>query len=276
MLDMVEMSLMLATEGSEPEDSKLQIGVEMKPMILFAGSQWNDESASEQATLFRQLKTTMIDLFQGEEISSIDVAGLQYVLMVAAGENNGDTTNSSDGSVKPVIHLRWYRVRTVRSSTPKVPRVELDQIGPSLDFRIGRFRFADPNVLSEAMKHAKRANEARTKKNVETDLMGDKLGRVHLGKQDLSQLQTRKMKGLKRSRDHDDDMVVDGRNGMEKDEDDVISQDEDEEEVGMELNEGSDFSAEGSGIGGSGDEIDIEEDSGDDAADKMPKRQKLG
>lgn len=127
------------------------------------------------------------------------------------------------------------------------------------------------------MKHTKRANVVRVKKNVETDLMGDKLGRVHLGKQDLSQLQTGKMKGVKRNRDDDDDMVMDEMNGVEEGEDDVVSQDEDEEEGGIELNEGRDFSAEGSGVGGSVDEIDIEVDSGDDAvADKVPKRQKLG
>lgn len=34
-----------------------------------------------------------------------------------------------------------------------------------------------------------------------TDIVGDKIGRIHLGKQDLAELQTRKMKGLKRSRD---------------------------------------------------------------------------
>lgn len=28
--------------------------------------------------------------------------------------------------------------------------------------------------------------------------MGDKMGRIHMGRQDLNQLQTRKMKGLKR------------------------------------------------------------------------------
>ena len=33
--------------------------------------------------------------------------------------------------------------------------------------------------------------------------MGDKMGRIHLGKQDLRELQTRKMKGLKRFRDTD-------------------------------------------------------------------------
>ena len=47
--------------------------------------------------------------------------------------------------------------------------------------------------------------QAKTKKNIETDIIGDKIGRIHLGKQDLSQLQTRKMKGLKRSRDVADD-----------------------------------------------------------------------
>lgn len=33
--------------------------------------------------------------------------------------------------------------------------------------------------------------------------MGDKVGRIHLGRQDLGNLQTRKMKGLKRGRDVD-------------------------------------------------------------------------
>ena len=56
--------------------------------------------------------------------------------------------------------------------------------------------------MKEAMKQGKRPNEdMKTKKNIIMDSMGDKLGRVHLGKQDLSQMQTRKMKGLKRSRD---------------------------------------------------------------------------
>jgi len=34
--------------------------------------------------------------------------------------------------------------------------------------------------------------------------MGDKIGKIHVGKQDLKSLQTRKMKGLKRSRNEDD------------------------------------------------------------------------
>jgi ribosome production factor 2 len=47
--------------------------------------------------------------------------------------------------------------------------------------------------------------QPKAKKNIETDIIGDKVGRIHLGRQDLSGLQTRKMKGLKRSRDIADD-----------------------------------------------------------------------
>lgn len=35
-------------------------------------------------------------------------------------------------------------------------------------------------------------------------MMGDKVGRIHMGKQDLANLQTRKMKALKRDRSGDD------------------------------------------------------------------------
>lgn len=265
-LDMVELLLLTTAEELKAEDGKLQIGIEMKPMIVFAGSQWDDNSASEQASLFRQLKGTFIDLFQGEEISSIDVAGLQYVLFIAAGECSGSVT-SEDPNSRPVINLRWYRVRTLRSDTPKVPRVELDQIGPSFDLRIGRFKLADEDLLKAAMKHGRRPNEARAKKNIETDIMGDKLGRVHLGRQDLNELQTRKMKGLKRGRDKDDDVEMNG-NGVHEDSDDVISQ-SDDEDGGIDLDE-EDISDGGSSVGRSGDEIDIDED-----PHVLPKRQRV-
>ena len=271
-LDLVELLLLTSGEELAEENGKLQIGVEMKPMIVFAGSQWDDESASETATLFRQLKSTFLDLFQGEEIASVDVAGLQFVLFIAAGETNGTGTDLSDPVNKPVLHLRWYRVRTLRSNTPKVPRVELDQIGPSYDFKVGRFKFADEGLLREAMKHGRRPNEARNKKNIETDLMGDKLGRVHLSKQDLSELQTRKMKGLKRGRDEDDEVIQTNGNGVHEEEDDIVSQDEDEE-GGIDFDD-DDLSEGGSSVGGTGDEIDIGDDSGEEA-DTMPKRQRI-
>jgi Sec-independent protein translocase protein TatA len=72
---------------------------------------------------------------------------------------------------------------------------------------------------------------------VETDLVGDKMGRIHVGRQDLDELQTRKMKGLKRSRDAADDDQADDESMSEvedKDHEDekviFISRSEDSED----------------------------------------------
>ena len=273
-LDMVELLLLVPTEQSQPEP-KLTIGVEMKPLILFVGSQWDDTSSSAQATLYQSLKSMMLDLFQGEEISSIYVAGLQYLLMIAAGESPSNSA-VNDPTNKPVLHLRWYRIRTMRSNSPKIPRVELDPIGPSFDFRVGRFQEADSSTMKDAAKHGHRPNEARAKKNIDTDLVGDKIGRVHLGKQDLSALQTRKMKGLKRSRDDLDEGPT--MTNFDVDED-IVSQDEDMENGGVDIKSASDEEA--SDDFGSDDEISIGDD-GDEGMDDVndeqnekPKRQRI-
>lgn len=42
--------------------------------------------------------------------------------------------------------------------------------------------------------------QPKKKKNISHDAFGTKFGRVHMQKQDLSKLQTRKMKGLRKRR----------------------------------------------------------------------------
>ena len=71
--------------------------------------------------------------------------------------------------------------------------------------------------------------QAKQEKNVETDAVGDKIGRIHLGRQDLNELQTRKMKGLKRGR------ITDGEGDGAEEDEDVISEDEGTVENGVEL-----------------------------------------
>lgn len=199
-LDMCEM-LLLPDDARDGEsvpainNLQMQIGVGIRPMLLFAGSPWDDPTSSAHV----MLKSMFIDMFKGEESDKIDVEGLQYVLMIAAEEPMQ--------GLAPVIHLRWYKLRTKRSGH-KLPRVELDEVGPKFDFKIGRLQEPTKEVAKQAMKQGKRPNEdIKLKKNISMDSMGDKMGRVHLTKQDLSGLQTRKMKGLKRRAgvDSDDD-----------------------------------------------------------------------
>ena len=59
--------------------------------------------------------------------------------------------------------------------------------------------------------------------------MGDKIGRIHLGRQDLRELQTRKMKGQKRGRDTNAE-----EDGVEEEED-VMNEEGDDVGNGVEL-----------------------------------------
>lgn len=191
--DMLELSLDPESFRALAQFKTQKFAVGLKPMLLFAGTAFESPVENE----FTRAKSMFIDFFKGEPTDQIDVEGLQYVVSISAEDISGD------GDAKPPIHLRVYLIRTKRSGQ-KLPRIEVEEMGPRMDFRVGRMQEPDEATLKEAMKKA-RGIEEKTKKNITTDSMGDKLGRVHLGKQDLSELQTRKMKGLKRGRNEDAD-----------------------------------------------------------------------
>lgn len=159
-----------------------------KPLLSFSGTLF--ESPTPNAyTLARSL---FLDFFSGEDTQDIDVEGLQHMIHISVGEEE-------PGQPAPRIHLRMYTINTRRSGS-KLPRVYLDECGPRLDFRVGRCKEADPAMMKESLRRPKML-EPKTKKNIERDLIGDTVGRIHVGRQELSDLQTRKMKGLKRARD---------------------------------------------------------------------------
>ncbi|KAI1433169.1 ribosome biogenesis protein RPF2 [Xylaria sp. CBS 124048] len=192
-LDMVEVHIVPETFRTLAQFKSRKFAVGLRPMMLFSGTAWDSPVANE----YTILKSFLIDMFKGDtSADKIDVEGLQYMVSVAADESTGD-------DVKPTVHLRIYLLDTKRSGQ-KLPRIELEEMGPRMDFHVGRCQQPDEAVLKEAMKKPK-GGEEKTKKNISTDILGDKMGRIHLGKVDLSDLQTRKMKGLKRGRDQETD-----------------------------------------------------------------------
>ncbi|KAI1460371.1 Brix-domain-containing protein [Annulohypoxylon moriforme] len=191
-LDMLELHLDPESYRRISQFKGRKFAVGLRPMMLFSGTAFESPVANE----YTMAKSMLIDLFKGDTSSDkIDVEGLQYLVSISADEPVGD-------SVKPAIHLRIYLISTKRSGQ-RLPRVEVEEMGPRMDFRVGRMQEPEEAVLKEAMKTAK--VEEKVKKNVTTDTIGDKIGRIHLGRQDLSELQTRKMKGLKRTRDLDNE-----------------------------------------------------------------------
>lgn len=206
-LDMLELHLDPGSFRTLSQFKNQKCAVGLKPMLLFSGTPFESPVPNE----YTMAKSFFIDFFKGELADKVDVEGLQYMVSISAR----DTVDGEEA--KPMIHLRVYLIKTKKSGQ-KLPRVEVEEMGPRMDFRVGRTKEADGTLLGEAMKKVETIRE-RSKKNIQTDIAGDKVGRIHLGKQDLKGLQTRKMKGLKRSRD-----VVDAEGAIE--DDDVISEDE--------------------------------------------------
>jgi ribosome production factor 2 len=205
-LDMLELYLDPESFRQLSQFRTKKFAVGLRPMVVFAGTAFESPVANE----YTLAKSVFLDFFKGEPSDKIDVEGLQYVVSITAEDMAGE------GDAKAPIHLRVYLIRTRRSGQ-KLPRVEVEEMGPRMDFRVGRAKEADESMLKEAMRKA-RGTAEKTKKNITTDSMGDKLGRIHLGKQDLSELQLRKMKGLKRSRNEavENDVIEDDSKRVKK------------------------------------------------------------
>ncbi|KAL1297660.1 hypothetical protein AAFC00_006215 [Neodothiora populina] len=214
-LDMIELHIDPETFRTLSQFKNAKARVGLKPLISFSGTAF--ESPTDNA--YTLAKSLLLDFFKGEDTSNVDVEGLQYMIHISVAEE-------VEGQPAPKIQLRAYMIKTKKSGQ-SLPRVEVEEMGPRIDFRVGRIREADPNMLKEALKKP-RGTEAKTKKNIDMDSMGDKVGRIHVGKQDLGELQTRKMKGLKRSRGGDDE---DGDVDMDAGGDDV----DDDDEGGVQL-----------------------------------------
>lgn len=165
-----------------------QVG--LKPMFLFNGPVFDSH------VTYKHIKSLFLDFFRGQTTTLQDVAGLKYIISLSAAE-------VVEGSALPTVYFRVYKLKTLRSGE-KVPRVELEEIGPRFNFTVGRSEEASPEIEKEAMRKAKQL-EPKTKKNIEMDNMGDQIGTVHVGKQDLGKLQTRKIKGLKSKFDQTSD-----------------------------------------------------------------------
>ncbi|KAK6532953.1 rRNA-binding ribosome biosynthesis protein rpf2 [Arthrobotrys megalospora] len=206
-LDMVELGLDGETFRKMQDFKNAKAGIGLKPMISFSGAIF------ENNPTYAQMKLLFLDFFHGNTVSEVDVEALQYMISISAADPTDEEPN-------PKIHLRCYMLKTVRSGH-KLPRVELEEMGPRMDFKIGRIQEANPDLMKEAMKKPK-GQEMRTKKNISVDPMGDKVGRIHVDRQDLGKLQTRKMKGLKKR----------ARDESEGEDDDDVEMDDDDVEMG--------------------------------------------
>ncbi|CAO1630579.1 unnamed protein product [Sympodiomycopsis kandeliae] len=174
--------------------------------------------------------TSLADLYAAGAASSTNPDS-------AASSSTTTIDNSGSGCQ---IHFRVYSFSTPpKTPTRAIPAAfTLEECGPSFDFTIRRRQPADPTMLSQSLKRAKTQAEKNRqgksdtyKKNIDTDEMGDMVGRIHVGKQDLSALQTRKMKGLRADK---------GGNSSDDGEEDDDDEEDSDDEAYIGLNQDSD------------------------------------
>lgn len=215
--DMIELSIQNDYKLLQ-DFKKTTFTIGLKPMFVFNGP------AFDNVPTFQHIKSLFLDFYRGEETDLQDVAGLQYVIALSTGE-----IEDPNSSKLPLLHFRVYKLKSYKSGQ-KLPRIELEEIGPRFDFKIGRRISPAPEVEKDALQKPKQL-QPKEKKNVTTDFMGDKVAQIHVGNQDLGKLQTRKMKGLKSKYDQlssdeeadqiDDDEIYEDNDIISEDNSDV-------------------------------------------------------
>ena len=143
MLDMMELYVVQDTARTliQFKGEKCRVGV--KPLLSFSGTPF-ESPITNQYTL---AKSMFVDFFRGGETQKIDVEGLQLIISFFAGEDGPEGQPAQ-------IHMRCWKIITKRSGQ-KMPRVEIEEIGPRIDFTVGRIKEADEVLRKEAMKKAK-------------------------------------------------------------------------------------------------------------------------
>ncbi|KAF1975669.1 ribosome biogenesis protein-like protein RPF2 [Bimuria novae-zelandiae CBS 107.79] len=208
-LDMLELYVNPESFRTLQQFKNKKPAVGLKPLIAFHGTPFEDPNE----TKWTLAKSLLLDLFRGQEASEVDVEGLQYLISISAAE-------PVEGEKAPELRIRFYLIKTLKSGQ-KLPRVEVEEMGPRIDATLGREKFPDADMMKEALKKPKGA-EPRTKKNIDMDVMGDKMGKIHMPKQNFGELQSRKMKGLKRGRTPEDVEMGEGDDEVASDEEEIV------------------------------------------------------
>ena len=127
--------------------AKCRVGT--KPLLSFSGTQFEEPVEGGAGGKFALAKSMFLDFFRGGVTKEVDVEGLQWMISFAAADDEVE-----GGAKREMVYMRSWRIVTKRSGQ-KVPRVEVEEMGPRIDFRLGRMREADEGMMKDALKRAK-------------------------------------------------------------------------------------------------------------------------
>lgn len=159
-------------------DKKLTPKLGSKPFFAFIGEEF--ETVDE----LKHLKEVLLDVFRGEVVENLNLTGIDRVYVCTAISSKS-------------VMLMHCALRLKKSGTT-IPRMELVEVGPSMDLVVRRHRLPNEGLLKEAMKTP---DQAKKIKNVTSDIIKGKTGRIYMPDQKVGDMPlSNNIKGLKRER----------------------------------------------------------------------------
>lgn len=155
----------------------IQISSQMKPVIIFQGEIFETEYS------YDRLKNFFFDFFKQIDTDTTTISDLRRIIII-----------SCDNANEKIIKIRNYQVNG-NIVEGNLDNLELIEIGPSLNLRERHFILADDETYKNSRKQPK-ALKPKKQKNIETDLLGVKRGRLHMQKQNLNAVALKKYKKI--------------------------------------------------------------------------------
>ncbi|XP_042493402.1 ribosome production factor 2 homolog [Macadamia integrifolia] len=179
--DLVEVGVEnFKTMESFSYDKKLAPRIGSKPFFAFFGEGF------ENVEELKHFKEVLLDLFRGEVVENLNITGVDHVYVCTAVSSNR-------------VFFTHCALRMKRSGTV-VPRMEMVEVGPSMDFLVRRHRLPNDGLKKEAMRTAT-DRPKKKEKNVSRDVIQGKIGKIYIPDQQVGGVElSHKAKGLKRAR----------------------------------------------------------------------------
>jgi len=174
LLDSQEYSIVNYVPRSQfKKAAPVQIGA--KPVVVFqgAGFDLNEE--------LRQAKLLLLDYFRGPKAEKLSLMGIESAVVISAIDSPGE-------GEAPKMLFRHYRLNFRKSGT-KVPRVELEELGPRFEMTVDRCKTPDPSRWKSALQVPKETKQKK-EKSIFTNALGEKRGRLYMDQQNFEKIYT--------------------------------------------------------------------------------------
>lgn len=166
MLDMIELGIDEKTFKTSTEIGNGSFEPGSRPALIFHGEPFdNDED-------FKRIKNTFLDFFYIDKMPVINLFGVDRVIILTATEQKK-------------LLFRQYRVKRGKSGN-KCPHISLLEMGPHIDFTFRRRVAGSEELQMLARQREKQPN--KTKKNIGKNERGERVGQIHMHRQDLGKI----------------------------------------------------------------------------------------